>query len=132
MPSSDFIGVGLLERFEDSMILLDQWLGGNVIPGGNFRDNSAPSNKIKTGLMRDPQILNAIEEMNVEDKKLYAFMRDKQFPAQIHTAEKSDKCALVDKRRAGKKFLPGCRERVFDAKRVLLYKPARKLQDLAS
>ncbi len=128
ISSSDFIGVGMLERFEESLILLDQWLGGNMIPAGDFRDNSAPSDNIKKELMRNPSILATIETMNVEDSKLYAAIRDKLFPAQIDAAEKAENGTLVDQRRTNRHFQLTCRERVSDLKRMFLYKPLRKLQ----
>lgn len=128
LSGKSFIGVGILEKFDESMILLDQWLGGHVIPSGNFKDNSAPSDKIKEELMRDPKVLRAIEAMNAEDKKLYAWVCDKLFPSQIKAAEKSNNGNLLDNRQTNRIFLQVLREKISDAKRVLLYKPARRLQ----
>ncbi len=62
---------GLVERFDESLLLLRRWAN---VPGLDIRyqhQNVAPRDELKQHLLCDPRTRNALIEANQEDLKLY-------------------------------------------------------------
>lgn len=78
--------VGLVDRFNESLLLWRHWLEQAVgVPGFDCRYESvnvAPSNSVKQELAADPRNDEALEEHNQLDRQLLRYVREQRYPAQ--------------------------------------------------
>jgi hypothetical protein len=75
--------VGLLERFDESLLLLRHW---TTEPGLNLarrRRNVATDNRIKDEILSYPALVAKIHEHHAEDFRLYEYARDVVYPRQV-------------------------------------------------
>lgn len=74
---------GLVERFDESLLLLRRWANVPQFDIRYHRQNVAPRDEIKKYLLRDESTRAAMTEVNQEDIKLYEHVRNVLFPRQL-------------------------------------------------
>jgi hypothetical protein len=76
-----FAFVGLTERFDESLVMLQAEVG---LPSIRYAPRwVAPSNEIKTALLSDPASVALLESVNREDTVLYRHVVEEVFPKQV-------------------------------------------------
>jgi len=115
--------VGLVERFNESLVLWRKWTGA-VVDIGYRSVNVARSNAVKANVLASDRNRELIRELNREDEKLYHHVADRRYPQQVaaygDTLEsdvRSFEAALTAARNWSWLGLLG------KAKRDLIYKP---------
>ena len=68
--------VGLVERFDESLVLLRNWSGDEELDIHYRSRNVAKDNRVKQQLLSDPRIVALIREHHEEDYKLYNYVCD--------------------------------------------------------
>jgi hypothetical protein len=116
--------VGLVERFNESLVLFRKWCGDEELNIRYRPQNIATDNSIKQELLGNPKIVAQIEECHQQDRILYAHARDVVYPRQVKQFGPALKAELVEL----EKSLPGPTILSFNhfvatAKRNMLYKP---------
>jgi len=74
--------VGLMEKFNESLVLLKHW-SGEPLELPCHSQNIAPSNDIKQRLLSDPRSVERIRAAHSEDLRLYDYARDVIYPRQV-------------------------------------------------
>jgi hypothetical protein len=74
--------VGLQEHFDESLVLMKQWVADPDFDIRYESKNVASSKKISRSLLDTPEYRAALEEANQEDLKLYAYVKEEWFPKQ--------------------------------------------------
>ena len=116
--------VGLVERFNESLVLLRHWSGNDAFDVRYRSRNIATDNRIKKQLLASPGTVARIEELHTADLQLYAHARDIIYARQ--TAQFGPGLdQAVEEMEAS---LPGpavlsLQQFVASAKRNMLYKP---------
>jgi hypothetical protein len=116
--------VGLVERFNESLVLLRHWCEAGEVDVRYRSRNIATDNHIKKKLLADPKTVTRIEESHAEDRQLYTYARDVVYPRQVERFGPG----LAAATRELEDSLPGptilsFTQFVASAKRNLLYKP---------
>jgi hypothetical protein len=75
--------VGLQERFDESLVLLADWVGDPEFDIAYRARNIASSSTIRRQLLGDPRTVEMIRAHHVEDEKLYRYARDVLYPRQV-------------------------------------------------
>jgi hypothetical protein len=75
--------VGLVERFDESLLLLRRWARHPRLDIRYRSQNVAPKDVIKDQLLSDPRTLQAIRDVNQEDQKLFEYIVRERFPRQV-------------------------------------------------
>ena len=95
--------VGLTERFDESLLLLGQWLGESGFRPEYRRENQLSEKRRPRDIARqqaDMSYLNSadvrarIAEINAEDQKVYDFVTSNIYPRQIAAYRGNLECAL--------------------------------------
>jgi len=115
--------VGLVEHFNESLVLLRHWAGAELDVRYRSR-NIALDNQIKRKLLSDPQTVARIRECHVEDQRVYEYARNVAYPRQIARFGPGLTAALEELEAS----LPAeatlsLEQFVASAKRNMLYKP---------
>jgi len=122
--------VGLQERFDESLVLLRDWVADPEFDIEYRARNVASSGETRRQILGDPRMVEMIRAHHVEDEKLYRHARDVLYPRQVaqHGATLSADVVALRAR------LPAPQRRVLArsfaaAKRGMFYKPlARALR----
>jgi len=121
--------VGLVERFNESLLLLRRWSREPALDIHYRSRNMAKDNRIKKELLADPQVVAKIREHHAEDYKLYGYVCDVVYPRQVRQYGpllEADMAALESRLPARR--TASLARTLASAKRNLLYKPiARRL-----
>lgn len=121
--------VGLVERFNESLVLLRRWSQEPALDIHYRSRNMAKDNRIKQQLLADPKIVARIREHNAEDYKLYRYACQVVYPRQVGQYGPLLEADLAELESS----LPAARKAsiartLASAKRNLFYKPvARRL-----
>jgi len=75
--------VGLVERFNESLVLWRKWTGEPGVDIGYRSVNVARSNAVKANVLASAQNRELIGELNREDEKLYRYVVEKCYPQQV-------------------------------------------------
>jgi hypothetical protein len=75
--------VGLVERFDESLIMWRRWLGDAQLDIRYRSKNVAADNSIKRRLLNDPVSRARLEEANRLDLKLYEYVVSSVYPRQV-------------------------------------------------
>ncbi len=119
--------VGLVERFNESLVLLQDWCGEEL--DLHYRSiNVATDNTIKKRLLSDPKIMAQIEAANDQDYQVYRYARDVIYPRQLAKFGPNLNQAVGDLEAE----LPGpvilsFQQFVASAKRNMVYKPMTRI-----
>jgi hypothetical protein len=73
--------VGLLERFDESLLMLQRMLGLREVR--SVAKWTAPANRIKRSVLEDPDRRGMLEEANREDIALHRYVTEEVFPRQV-------------------------------------------------
>jgi len=116
--------VGLVERFNESLVLLRHWCGQGQLDVRYRSRNIAADNHIKRQLLADPETIARIREYHEGDYELYAYARDVVYPRQAQRFGPGLAAAVAELEDS----LPGptilsFNQVVASAKRNMLYKP---------
>ena len=116
--------VGLVERFNESLVLFRKWCDDDELDIRYRSHNIASDNRIKNELLADAKIVSLIEECHEQDRILYRYARDviyarqvKQFGPSLHA-----ELAILEESLPGPTIL-SFQHFVATAKRNMLYKP---------
>jgi len=126
--------VGLQERFDESLVLLDRWIADPAFDPAYRARNVASSSTIRRQILGDPRTVEMIRAHHVEDEKVYRYARDVVYPRQVAQYGPTLAADLA----ALRARLPAPQRRVLSrglaaVKRGVLYKPlARALRPGAS
>jgi hypothetical protein len=80
--------VGLVEEFDDSLLMWREWTGKSDLniayrPRNVSAQGKFPRPKVLRQMMADdPEVARLVTEANQQDQQLYAYVRDELFPAQ--------------------------------------------------
>ena len=116
--------VGLQERFDESLVLLADWVGDPEFDIAYRARNVASSSAIRRQILGDPRTVELIRAHHVEDEKLYRHACDVLYPRQVArygTTLDADVAALRSR-------IPAPQSRVLSrslaaVKRGMVYKP---------
>lgn len=75
--------VGLLERFEESLVLFQQWARDPSLDIRYQAKNVSGNSSLKRQLLSSPETLDLLREVNQEDLKLYRYVVDEHFAGLI-------------------------------------------------
>jgi hypothetical protein len=116
--------VGLQERFDESLVMLNRWIADPEFDPGYRSRNVAARSAIREQLLGDPRTVALIKAHHEQDEKLYRHVRDNVYPRQAaqYGPGLADDVATLRAR------LPAPQRRVVaralaSLKRGLLYKP---------
>jgi hypothetical protein len=136
--------VGLSERYDESMLLLQKLSGDDRLRTdypryevggrgrlarlllGDPRYKSFPDDRIAKQILSDPKRRRLLEEANRGDLKLFEFVRSEIFPQQIRTYGASFGADLDEFRKLPERRIFSANWLLNRAKRNLAYKPALK------
>ncbi len=119
-----FLFVGLSERFDESMLLLQRLVGGKQLDITYTAQNVARDPSTSQKLLRDTKTRKQLEEANRADQQLYAYVRDQLYPRQVAEFGPDLAEALAQARESNRPTLFDLNRRASDLKRYALYKPA--------
>ena len=116
--------VGLVERFNESLVLFHDWCGESELDVRYRSINVATDNRIKNELLSDDRKMTLIEECHQQDRLVYRYARDVIYPRQVKRFGPTLPAALQELEDS----LPGptilsFTQFVATAKRNMLYKP---------
>jgi hypothetical protein len=116
--------VGLVERFNESLVLFEDWCDDEELNIQYRSINIAPNNEIKREILSNPKYVALIEECHQADFVVYAYARDVIYARQM----KQFGPALASKLQELEESLPGpiiysFKHFAATAKRDMLYKP---------
>ena len=75
--------VGLVERFNESLVLLRRWFDDPRLDIRYRSKNVTADNRLKRGLLNDPRSRRLLDEANREDRRLYDYVAAELYPAQV-------------------------------------------------
>lgn len=75
--------VGMMERFDESLILWKKWTGIADLDLSYQSTNKAKSNQIKNQILETPGYRELIQECHTEDQKLYDYIQNEIYPRQM-------------------------------------------------
>jgi hypothetical protein len=75
--------VGLVERFDESLLLWRRWLGDSRLDIRYQAKNVARRNSIKKQLLSDPRAVERLTEANRLDLELYRHVKEEVYPRQV-------------------------------------------------
>lgn len=75
--------VGLVERFNESLLLWKQWTGIRPLDVGYSSVNVARSNAVKAKILSDDEAEEAIRDATGQDEKLYRYVVEQVYPRQV-------------------------------------------------
>ena len=115
--------VGLMERFNESLVLLERW-SGEALQLPYRSQNIAASSELKRRLLADERALARIRECHQQDLELYQYVRDVIYPRQLQRfgSELAAEVAELEAALPAPTILSFGRL-LAKAKRDLLYKP---------
>ena len=124
--------VGLVERFNESLVLFRPWCHEPDLDIRYRSHNIATDNRIKKELLANPRTVALIDECHAQDRILYAHARDVIYPRQVMEFGPT----LADELRELEDSLPAptilsFTQFVATAKRNMLYKPLTRLRQAA-
>jgi hypothetical protein len=115
--------VGLVERFNESLVLLRHWAGEELDVRYRSR-NVAVDNQIKSKLLADSKMVARIRASHAEDQKLYDYARNVVYPRHIARYGPGLTAALeVLEESLPAEATLSLEQFVASAKRNMLYKP---------
>jgi hypothetical protein len=119
--------VGLVEHFNESLVLLRRWCGGKSLDVRYRARNIATDNHIKKALLANPRTVSLIQEHHAADITLYAYARHIVYPRYIERFGSELPAAVEELEQS----LPAPHvlsftQFVASAKRNVLYKPLTK------
>jgi hypothetical protein len=120
--------VGLVERFDESLVLWKRWTGMAQIDIGYRAVNVARSNAVRENVLSDDRTGELIRDLHQEDAKLYRHVVEELYPRQVAAYGET----LQDEVRSFERTLAtGANsswvELLGKAKRNLIYKPVMRL-----
>ncbi len=75
--------VGLQERFDESLVLLERWVDdGDFDPAYRAR-NIAQKSSVRSQITGDARLMELLRAHHQEDEKLYRYVRDRVYPRQV-------------------------------------------------
>jgi len=123
------IFVGLMERFDASVVMLDGWLGESSRLPNAYRSRNI--GKKKSGLLLDAELEALIAERNASDQAVYTHVKQTVFAAQMeaHEARYGSLPLAVRDMRSRMENWPETSEPTWaKLKRNWIYKPMRSLR----
>jgi len=75
--------VGLQQRYDESLLLLKKWINDPAFDPRHMSHNVAAKKKDGTSPLDDPATKALLEEANAEDTKLYQYVLNEVYPAQV-------------------------------------------------
>ena len=75
--------VGVLERFNESLVMLRRWAGEPALKIRYRSRNIATDNSIKRELLGDPATVEKIRRLHAGDYELYRHVREEVYPRQV-------------------------------------------------
>lgn len=120
--------VGLVERFNESLVLWQAWSGSEDLNLRYQSINIAQDNTIKKRLLGDPKTVALIQECHQQDEEVFRYARDVIYPRQVKKFGPSLAKTVADL----EDELPGpmvlsFQQFVACAKRNVVYKPATRI-----
>ena len=120
--------VGLVERFNESLVLLKHWSGDSCLDLHYRSVNVAADNTIKQRLLADAKIVALIHECHEQDNIVFRYARDVIYPRQVKKFGPGLQQAVADLEHE----LPGnailsFEQFVASAKRNVIYKPLTRI-----
>lgn len=120
--------VGLMERFNESLVLLQAWCGLESLNLHYTSINVATDNTIKKRLLGDSKVMSLIQEFHQQDQEVFRYARDVIYPRQVKKFGPTLAQVVHDLEAE----LPGPRILSFQqfvaaAKRNVFYKPATRI-----
>lgn len=116
--------IGMQEKFEESLVLLQHWVKPYALDIRYKAQNVAKHSKLKTELYENPVHKRLMEEANLEDQKVFNWVRETYWPEQLERFELDLDEALNHFREENAKFVLRRREPWSgQLTRDLLYKP---------
>lgn len=77
--------VGIMERFDESLLLWKKWTGISDLDLSYQSTNTAKSNRIKNEILETPEYIELIQECHTEDQKLYDYIQSEIYPRQVQS-----------------------------------------------
>jgi hypothetical protein len=118
--------VGLMERFDESMLLLQRWLGES-----SFDVHYAPRNRARRvatmPFREDPELLSMLTEANAHDMAVYHYVVEQMLPKQVHAYGGGIAEAVARFQQENQKHHDRPEPLMAGLRRNLLYKPMLKL-----
>ncbi len=114
--------VGLTERFDESLLILKQWMAEPEFEINYVTRRKAPK-KAKLPYTSDARLHQLIQQVNKEDIKLYQYVVDEIFPAQVANYGEDFEADLSAFMQQQKDFIAKPEPRLGVIKRNLIYKP---------
>jgi len=75
--------IGLQERFDESLVMLDRWVGDPAFDVAYRARNVASFNSIRKQILGDARTVDMIRAHHVQDEKLYRHARDVLYARQV-------------------------------------------------
>lgn len=119
-----FFFVGLVERFDESLLLLRRRVGEDALEIAYRPENLARDASLKEALLESPRTRALLEEANREDRLLYEGVLREIYPGQREAYGPGLEADLERWRRTRRIPRLDLRRRACDLKRYALYKPA--------
>lgn len=115
--------VGLLERFDESLVMFKQWTNSNALDIRYRAKNVSSYSSIKTRLLADPKTLSLLREVNQEDLKVYRYVTEEMYPRAVASFSGDLAAAVRGFRRANQPPAVYPRQLGSIMLRELIYKP---------
>ena len=119
--------VGLLERFDESLVLLQRWAQPMGLDIRYQAKNVSGNSSIKTQLLTDPESLSLLREVNQEDLKLYRYVNEEMYPKRVSSFEGDLASAVEDFQRTNQPPAVYPRQIGSVMLREMIYKPLAPL-----
>lgn len=116
--------VGLLEKFNESLVLLRAWSQEESLDIRYRARNIATDNRIKQELLADPDAMALIHECHEEDQKLYRYAVDVMYARQVDQFQGSLDVDVANLRHSTPNAGRIIATAMASLKRNMLYKPA--------
>lgn len=121
------IFVGLIEAFDESIVMLQKQLGEGQLNLTYRKENVAKDSSIKDELLQSPKTRVELERANEVDIKVYQYVKESLYPEQKNQYGGHLEADVSAFRLANKPAKYSFRYALGLAKRNLLYKPALRL-----
>jgi len=128
----DFVLVGLSERFDESMLMLQKKLGPGVLDIRYQPENVAADSSIKQRLLEDPRTRALLEDANQADLRLYDWVVNDLYPRQQREYGPELEADLERFRASNRVGRIDWRARRAELRRKWIYRPAVKLHQTLS
>ena len=119
--------VGLLERFDESLVLLQRWAQPIGLDIRYQAKNVSGNSSVKTQLLADPESLSLLREVNQEDLKLYRYVNEELYPKRVASFEGDLASAVEDFQRTNQPPAVYPRQLGSVMLREMIYKPLAPL-----